>query len=347
MLGQRGEIGQGGESDVEEPAESNGVVIDRGGLRVLDTRELEWQEHGSVPGGRSKELSYDADGEPTISIVWYPAGRSQPHFPGGIYHKASREFAFFLGGELPHWEFGRADDAGVLVESFQELVVFKAGFYMDRRPKTVHGLGPESSRVGCEVLTWRTAGGTFVSEDRVGEHTVLLRPDASESAKGDAARESRAIAAEAEGTVVGWDDLTILDTRAMRWRPHPQRVGTQQKVLSRDAEGQAIVSLAWLPPEPLHAGPPVPFYHDFRELTLVLQGELRLREFASPSDRGGELLTAGEGYYLDRSPGSVHCLDVEPSVTGCVLLTWRTIDAVFVNERSFQADRLHPTRGSG
>ena len=332
---------------MEGRSQLDGVVRDQGGLRALDTRELEWREHDTVADGCTKTLSCDTDGEPTIGIVRYPAGRSQPDFPAGIYHKASREFAFFLGGDLPHWEFGRVNDAGVLVESFQELVVFKEGFYMDRRPLTVHGLGPESSRIGSEVLTWRASGGTFVGEDSVGDHTVGLGAVAPETADPGVAHDPQMEASDVAGTVKDWADLTVLDTRAMTWGPHPRLAGARIKVLSRDVKGQATVALTWLPPEGMHAPASTPAYHAFREFCFVLEGELRLREFEDATDSAGELLIARKGCYLDRIPGSIHCVDAEPSATGCVLLGWRTLDAVFVNERDFQADRLHPSRVSG
>ncbi len=328
---------------MEAASESDGVVRDRRGLRVLDTRELEWQEHPALAEARTKTLSHDAGGEPTISIVWYPAGRSQPDFPGGIYHKASREFAFFLGGELPHWEFGRANDVGALVESFQELVVFKEGFYMDRRPMTVHGLGREASHIGSEVLTWRTSGGAFVAEEAVTHHSVPSGAAPPESTEPGVAHDPPAAGSD-QPAVTDWADLTILDTRAMNWDAHPRIAGARIKVLSRDAAGHAIVALTWLPASPLRYLDQTPKSHTFREFGFVLEGELRLREFADATDSEGELLIATKGYYLDRMPGSIHCVDAKPPETGCVLLAWRTLDAVFVNERDFQADRLHPTR---
>jgi hypothetical protein len=329
--------------DVERRLESEALARDEGGLRALDTRELDWQEHDLVDGAWTKPLSYDAAGEPTVGIVFYPAGRSAPDFPGGIYHKDSREFAYFFGGELPHWEFGRVDDAGALVESFQELVVFKEGFYMDRRPMTVHGLGRESSRTGSEVLTWRTSRGTFVSDDAVEEHTVRSGDAASPGADQGVAYDTRGSASERAGVVTDWADLTILDTRAMTWAAHPRIAGARIKVLSSDAAGHAIVSLTWMPPERPHGRQQARSHHSFREFVFVLDGELRLREFEHPTDSEGELLIARKGYYLDRAPGSVHCVDQEPSATGCLLLSWRTLDAVFVNERDFHADRLHPS----
>ncbi len=86
-----------------------------------------------------------------VFIHWLPAGgfpSVEP--PHRHYHRSVREFAYVLSGELPHWEYANGRGAA------GEMVLFREGFFMDRRPGSIHGLepGPVSS-IGCTLLMWR------------------------------------------------------------------------------------------------------------------------------------------------------------------------------------------------
>lgn len=159
-------------TDVATPG-SDGTVIDRPDVRILDTRAMEWEpvaEWAGISGlqrAKRKVLDRDADGAPAVTLVYMPPGATLPDLPHRHYHSTVHEYALFLAGELPHWEYENAE------QRKGDLVVFKPGYFMHRRPGSIHGLeaGP-TSRVGALFLLWRTGVGTEIGETTFDSETV-------------------------------------------------------------------------------------------------------------------------------------------------------------------------------
>ena len=126
------------------------VVLETPGVRILDTRALDWEDHPAVAGARRKVLSRDAQGRPVVMLTWFPPGMrdvprvAEPHWKDDV-----AEYGYVLDGELPMREYANADDhEGIPVR-------LRAGHYIDRRPGSVHGVdrGVEQD-VGFLWLQW-------------------------------------------------------------------------------------------------------------------------------------------------------------------------------------------------
>jgi uncharacterized cupin superfamily protein len=260
-----------------------------------------------------------------VMMVWLPPGE----LPGVIlphrhYHRTITEFTYMLSGELPHWEYASADAAG-------ELVLFKEGFFMERRPGSIHGLEPGvTSATGCVLLMWRDGVGNWLSEPEAAAETVEVPYEraAGRPAPAGAVRDGadRGEGAEGEaGVVLRRSDVTILDSRAMPWMPFAGLRGAQVKVLARDQRGEHRVILVFMPPGLRPGARRHRHYHrTVREFAVVLSGELPHWEYEHAAEADGELVVFREGYFMDRRPGSIHgneCTATSP--TGCVILMWR------------------------
>lgn len=292
----------------------DGVVIDWPDLRRLDTREMPWQEFAGLEGTKIKVLARDRSGNPLVFVQWIPPGGfPSVSLPHRHYHRSVREFAYVLDGELPHWEYASADAPG-------EIVRFREGFFMDRRPGSIHGLEPgPASAVGCTLLMWRDGTGTMVDEPDFDEQTVDV------PYPGGAALPAAAAVALADGVVLDRPDVTILDTREMPWTDFAGLDGARVKMLSRDAAGNGVTWLIWLPGELPSVGRPHRHYHrTIREFSFMVAGELPHWEYRNAAQQQGDLVVVREGYFMERLPGSVHGLEEGPSSpVGCVLLQWR------------------------
>jgi hypothetical protein len=128
------------------------------------------------------------------------------------------------------------------------------------------------------------------------------------------------------GIVVDWADQRRLDTRAMHWEDLPGDPESKIKVLSRDDRGNVRVCLLWSPPREAASGDSPTrrrIHTGARQLTLVLAGEQAGLEYAN-ADAPGEPVVYREGFFIDRSPGSIY--EVETSTVGSTSLIWRTDD---------------------
>jgi hypothetical protein len=147
----------------------DGLIIDRPDLRLLDTREMPWEDFDGWKGAKVKVLSRDASERAMVMLVWMPPG---PRRQGRHrhYHRTVRENGFILAGELPHWEYADASQAR------GEVVMFREGFYMDRPPggPGLHGSEPGGpvSETGCLLLTWRDGVGNWLNEPEATSETV-------------------------------------------------------------------------------------------------------------------------------------------------------------------------------
>jgi hypothetical protein len=133
-----------------------------GGVTWIDTRELSWEpmpEIGSA-GFMHKVLARDAEGEPSVTLVFIP--------PGGLsydgqrhrhYHPNIREFVYVLAGEYPGTEYVSPDDDGT-------QVLKRSGCFMVRETNSLHGVEPhQATPTGAIILNWRDSGpGIWVGE---------------------------------------------------------------------------------------------------------------------------------------------------------------------------------------
>jgi hypothetical protein len=130
---------------------------------------MDWEVMPHLQGACRKVLVRDEQGEPKIVITYLPAGFTLPDLPYRHYHKTVHEFGYVLGGELPHWEYERADQLKV------ELIVLKEGYFMHRRPGSIHGLEPgPTSPTGIIMLGWRTGSGTWIGEKNFDTETIVV-----------------------------------------------------------------------------------------------------------------------------------------------------------------------------
>ncbi len=108
--------------------DQSGVVLRRADLTLLDTRAMPWVPFPGLRGAQVKVLARDEHGEHRAILVFMPPGLRPGARRHRHYHRTVREFALVLSGELPHWEYEDAAQAD------GELVVFREGYFMDRRP---------------------------------------------------------------------------------------------------------------------------------------------------------------------------------------------------------------------
>jgi len=271
-----------------------------------DTREQTW---GSFPGlgvGRVKVLHQDAEDVPVVMLVWLPPGDLGIELPHRHKHLTVHESAYHVWGDLPHAEF--ASDADE-----HELVVFRKGYYMDRRPGSIHGNDFLFSQAGSVILCWRNGTGNWLDEPNAPEETIEVPfgdgfvpktlQDVIHSTPGD-------------GVVLDREGARIVDTREMDWKPLGPGSTAQVRELAWDPDGATTVRMVFVPGgeeavEPLPLGP------GDREFAFVIDGEVAVRA-------GGETVVAREGWFMDRAPGSEDGLDpAAASTTGGIVLQWR------------------------
>ena len=106
---------------------------------LIDTNAVPWEDNPGIPGFKRQLLTHDEATSAQIRVDYVPpgivpAGLQLPH---RHYHNSVTERAYTLFGDFPHWEFsGVRDDEG-------ELIMFRRHLFMDRPPKSIHGLMPE------------------------------------------------------------------------------------------------------------------------------------------------------------------------------------------------------------
>ncbi len=293
-------------------AKRAGVVLERDDVTILDTNAMPWEDH-FYGGTKTKILTRFDDGAPMVQIEWIPAGLETFGDALERHAHAVTERLLVFAGEFPIIEYEDFDD------TVGERVVFKPGWYLDRRAGSVHGADPANpAPVGFLCIEWRE-GRSYVGED--GSETEVHHLDGPVSPKPQANDP-----AKTGGGVYERDNVTILDTTAMAWEDH-HYPGFKAKILSRDANGAPSVQLVWMPPAltsfdekaARHA------HTNADEWVLLLAGEISMREYESFDDTVGETVVLKPGYYVDRRRGSVHGADpADPSPVGALWLAWRT-----------------------
>lgn len=275
---------------------------------LRDTREMPWQPHPGIPGGRWKVLARGADGTPLVMLNWLPPELA-PQRAERHWHRTVLEHGLVLGGEMAIREYaGVADEHG-------RAVRFTEGYFYRRRPGSVHGLDPLASErpgIGFLILEWRTGPGTYLWElDMERETVVEALPE-----PGPVDDRSPADADE-HGVVLHRDDVTILDSRAMAWKPHPGLPGTRVKVLAADAVGLPSALLAWIGPEIV--GTSLGADQDARvgmQRGFVLEGEW--------TSGGAEPVALGKGAYYEPVRGARCGVAGGRTGVGAIVLEWRS-----------------------
>lgn len=251
-----------------------------------DTAAMPW-EHHVIPGSIRKVLHVDPRTAGYVHLRYA--------FPGKIeksvrrYHRTVRETFYFLGGDLPDWEFRSAAD------TTGWDVTFRDGHFMDRPPRSVHGRGShQMCETGGTFLIWSTHGDEFEADL---QESIYLDFDGNFDNHGR------------DFTVPN-----IVDTAKLDWTPHPRVKGWKQRMVSASETGAPDgfypVTLVHLP-EGSAAGQALTTDRNRRWLFLV-HGTMTLRD-------GARDIPLRKGAYLDwRAPAalSVHAVGAE----GCTVL---------------------------
>jgi hypothetical protein len=314
-------------SSTSSPA---GTVLARPAVTVLDTREMPWEgTEWVLPRALHRVLSRDDEGDGVVYQRFLTAWTPDPGISSSGYRLAHEQY-LCLEGEFSHHERGLdgADD---------ELITFREGVWMDRAPGSLTS-GVVDVPVGVKGLGWMV-----VQDDAyvgLGESAALVRElphperaavDPPPSGGDRAARHD-----PAAGVRLVTDFVRVVDAREMSWEDHPLLPGARLKALSRRADGDPTVAIVGIPAGRYPAEAlPWRGTNDFRELTYVLEGELRVREYDGPDDDEGTPLVLREGYWVDRRPGSVFGFDAgECTPSGVTYLTVRLRDdTTLVKER--------------
>lgn len=146
-----------------------GVIVALPKVTILDSREMGWAEHPTMSGVLTKVLSRDAEGDPVVSLLWYPPGSPRGDPPSQRrLHRTVREQIYVLAGEFPTWEYDGATAPG-------ELFQLKQDYFVDRSPGAVHGFEPGPvSPIGCVLLVIQDGPGLHPGERRYEDETRTL-----------------------------------------------------------------------------------------------------------------------------------------------------------------------------
>jgi hypothetical protein len=153
-----------------------GVVLDEGGIRWLDTREMEWEEYDNRESGHyRKTLIRGPHGEYALFIHFL-----RPHFnmiedlPAAHYHATLGEFGYVLEGEMFNTEWQSPDEAD------KHHLWKPKDYFMERAIGSIHGVdvGQDAHR-GCTLLQWNTGGfeggiGNWIGDPNYEEASVTV-----------------------------------------------------------------------------------------------------------------------------------------------------------------------------
>ena len=196
-------------------------------LTYLDTNAIPWEDNPWIPGFKRRLLVHDNSKGSEIRIDYVPPGCIPDvlELPHRHYHNTVTERAYTLYGDFPHWEFREAED----LEG--DMIVFRRHLFMDRPPKTIHGLMPEPlSETGCVLLYWNTGPGTGVAEPEAPVESIDIPFDDS-----------------FDFDFPEFGDARLFDTREVAWQLHSHVPGWKVKPLADAHENSGAVSLVHIP----------------------------------------------------------------------------------------------------
>ena len=224
---------------------------------LIDTNAVPWEHNPGIPGFKRRLLVFDDATRSEVRMDYVPPGAIPEvlELPHRHYHRTVTERAYALAGDFPHWEFSSTRDHE------GEMIVFRRHLFMDRPPKSIHGLMPEPlSETGCVLLYWNTGPGTGVAEPDAPVESVELAFDDS-----------------ADDDPTDFSDARLFDAGEVPWLEHPSVAGWKAKPLAEAVENSGAVSLVHIPadwtgsPGPVEAqgGAPSPWL-------FVVAGDLNL-----------------------------------------------------------------------
>lgn len=266
---------------------------------VVDSNGLPWEGNPGIPGFKRRLLFRDDALGCEIRMDYVPPDvvPGKLELPHRHYHRSVTERAYTLSGDFPHWEFSSIGDHE------GELIVFCRHLFMDRPPKSIHGLLSEPvSQAGAVVLYWNTGPGTGVAEPEAPEETVTLPFNES-----------------AEKLRTDFADARIFDSGEVAWRAHPVIAGWKFKPLADAVEHSGAVCLVhipadWTAPEAMagmSGGEPPPWL-------FMVAGDLRLEVSESRAQRDLDL---SEGAFVLWQSGAVVRMPARSaSDGGCTVL---------------------------
>ena len=144
------------------------LIVDRPDLTIVDSNALPWEEHPGKTGVWWKVLAHDANGDPAVSLQWFPPDGPDTESPRRYHHLTVGECAYVLGGERPVWEYESAN------QSTGQRVLLREGHWVDRKPGSIHGFEEATATppFGCLFLVWQTGPGLLKGERGYEEETV-------------------------------------------------------------------------------------------------------------------------------------------------------------------------------
>lgn len=238
-----------------------------------DTAAMPW-EHHVLPGSIRKVLYVDPKTEGYVHLRYAFSGKAGQSVRR--YHRTVRETFFFVGGDLPDWEFKDANDT----KGWD--VVFREGDFMDRPPRSVHGRGAhQTSEAGGTFLIWSTHGDEFEADL---QESIYL------DFEGNFDNHGR------DFTVPN-----IVDTGKLDWTPHPKVKGWMQRMVSLNEAGAPP---AFYPVTMVHvpmgsAAGQALTTDEHRRWLYVVNGSMTLSD-------GSQDLALRKGAYLDwRAPAKL------------------------------------------
>lgn len=265
----------------------------------LDTNAMPWEHNPGIPGFKRRLLVFDDATRSEVRMDYVPPGCIPDvlELPHRHYHNTVTERAYALAGDFPHWEFSSTSDHE------GEMIVFRRHLFMDRPPKSIHGLMPEPlSETGCVLLYWNTGPGTGVAEPDAPTESVELAFDES---------------ADADRT--DFSDARLFDTAEVAWQAHPSAPGWKLKPLAEAVENSGAVRLVHIPAD--WSGPvePVKAQGDGPSPWLfVVAGDLRLHLAENGARR--ELLLREGAFLIWRAGAALSVPAGSASDGGCTAL---------------------------
>lgn len=265
----------------------------------IDTNAVPWEHNPGIPGFKRRLLVFDEETRSEVRMDYVPPGAIPRvlELPHRHYHRTVTERAYALAGDFPHWEFSSTSD----LEG--EMIVFRRHLFMDRPPKSIHGLMPELlSETGCVLLYWNTGPGTGVAEPDAPRESVELPFDDS---------------ADADRT--DFSDARLFDTAEVAWQGHPSVPGWKLKPLAEAVENSGAVSLVHVPADWTGALQPVKAQADGPSPWLfVVAGDLRVHLAENGARRELELREGA--FLLWRSGAALSVPAGSASDGGCTVL---------------------------
>lgn len=265
----------------------------------IDTNAVPWEGNPGIPGFKRRLLVFDDATQSEIRMDYVPPGAIPRviELPHRHYHRTVTERAYALAGDFPHWEFSSTRDHE------GEMIVFRRHLFMDRPPKSIHGLMPEPlSETGCVLLYWNTGPGTGVAEPEAPRESVELAFDDS---------------ADADRT--DFSDARLFDTVEVAWQQHASARRWKWKPLAEAVENSGAVSLVHVPADWSGSSEPVKAPAKGPSPWLfVMAGDLRVQLAESGPGRD---MALREGAFLNWRAGAALSVPSESaSDGGCTVL---------------------------